>query len=293
MLGHDEIRSFRQRGFVYLPKLVAHDEIDALRAVVEELAASIDNLPQAVRQDFHYGGLFSDAIGQGSRLCRLEYTFDKHVQFLELLGNPRVLEVVASLHQGPVVVTWEDMVIKTPGSGHDVPWHQDALFQSVTGTVFSVGIYLDDSPDDPLTVIPGTHRLGPLSEGAIAAVARERGADAVALPARAGDAIVHNVRVIHGSRANDGARVRRVVYFEFRTVAQVRNDSPWDDAWLARRLPYIPLAVQVRAASPWAATDDTTRLEELKDRHPDWFTLAVHPDAVDLRVHHHEVAQRR
>ena len=74
-----------------------------------------------------------------------------------------------SLCDGPVLVTWEDMVMKAPRA-------------------YSIGIYLDASCEDPLLVLPGTHRLGSLAEDQIAKVA---------------------VQMIHGSGVNKGARPRR------------------------------------------------------------------------------------
>jgi ectoine hydroxylase-related dioxygenase (phytanoyl-CoA dioxygenase family) len=291
MLTSEQIRAFDENGYLRLPKLISDAEAAWLRTAADGLVAALPALADDWPEDFHHGGLFGDAIGVGESLCRIEYTFDKHPQFLLLLGNPQILQIPLSLHDGPFLVTWEDMVIKSPGSGNTVPMHQDALFQCVNSQVFSVGVYLDSSDEDPLLVLPGTHRFGPLGEDQIKDIAEERRHQVIPVPVNAGDAIVHNVRMIHGSGANNGHAARRVLYLEFRTAEQVLHDSPWDASWLGRRLPYIPLAIALRASSAPALEDDPMLLAELAERRPEWFSGSAEASKdVDLRVHHHDLA---
>lgn len=292
MLSKERMEAFRRDGYLKLPGAVGDEEVHALRALVDDLTARVSSLPEDKQVDFHRGALFGESIGRGPELCRLEYTFDKDALFLVALGNPEVLNVAASLQDGPVVVTWEDMVLKMPGSGHDVPIHQDSDYQSVRGVVFSLGIYLDASHHDPLLVYPGTHRIGPLSEDEVGAWLASHSEQPVAVSAEPGDVVVHNVRVLHGSGCNAGPTPRRVLYFEFRAVDQVLHDSPWGADWLARRLPYIPLAMRLRGESPFAATDDPRLVDELLASRHEWLpdVPEFDPSDVDLRVHHHDFA---
>lgn len=293
MLNREQIRAFDQDGYLKLPHVISAAEAQGLRETVDGLVSVLPTRTTDWPEDFYHGGLLGDAIGIGDALCRIEYTFAKDPRFLMALGNPRILRIPLSLFPGPFVVTWEDMVVKTPGSGNTVPMHQDSLFQSRSGPVFSVGIYLDSSAEDPLLVIPGTHRMGPLDEEQVARAAEENRHRVTPVPVSAGDAIVHNVRMIHGSGANAGAQVRRVLYLEFRSVEQVLTDSPWDESWLNRRLPYIPLALALRAGSPLAADDDPRLIAQFAQLRPDWFSGAPQTaDEVDLRVHHHDLAAR-
>lgn len=289
MLSAEQIRSFDEQGFLHLPQVIGRHELELVRTAADELIASYDELPAHLQEDFKFGALVGDGIGEGSKLCRIEYTFNQHPRFLMLLANPRVLDIAASLRREPMVITWEDMIIKLPGAGFGVPFHQDALYQS-TSTVFSLGIYLDDSSDDPLSVLAGTHRLGPLGEDEVAEAVKERRADAVTVPVKPGDILVHNVRAIHGSPPNDSAHIRRTIYFEFRTPAQVLEESPWDAGWLERRLRLIPEAMRLRGESDLARDDDPALVEELARRMPEWLPPVPDEAPLDLRVHHEDFA---
>jgi hypothetical protein len=295
MLTHQQVEFFHENGFLHFPGVIGDLELERLRSRVSEIVADPEQLPAASHEDFKYGALVGDDdIGEGDQLCRIEYTFDKGLCFLLLLANPRVLEIACSLQSVPIVATWEDLIYKTPKAGFGVKPHQDALFQSVDGIVLSIGLYLDDSDHDPLFVLPGTHRLGQLHPDQIARIASLERERLIDVPVRRGDALVHNVRVIHGSRPNESDAPRRVIYLEFRTPDQILDDSPWDADWLERRLALIPSAIALRAESDLYERDDPELWAELLTTRDRWLppAPALPYHELDLRVHHHDVAQR-
>lgn len=289
MLSEQQIASFRQNGFLHIPNAINPRELDGIRQWVDSVIADPQGQPEHIKQDLKYGAIIGEGVGQGEKLCRIEYTFHKDPRFLALLAHPQILNVASSLHPAPVVVTWEDMVIKTPHSGFAVAWHQDLLYQSTKEPVFSIGIYLDDSDDDPLQFIPGTQVLGPLSDAQRTALVQERKSEIVKRPAHAGDLLIHNVLMVHGSEPNDSSRYRRALYFEFRTVSQVRNDSPWDEAWLQKRLQLVPHAIKLRQASEFYKDDAPALWEDLLRRKNDWLPVPTDPEGeLCLRVHHED-----
>ncbi len=287
MLSEQQVAAFFRNGFLHIPNAISTRELKGIKEVVEGFMADPNQQPLEVRQDFKYGALIGDNIGKGNQLCRIEYTFNKHPRFLMMLANPHILDVAASLYQSPVVVTWEDMVIKIPGTSFSVPFHQDLLFQSTKKPVFSIGIYLDDSNEDPLLVLPGTQQLGPLSEVQIQELVKERANEIVRMPVKAGDLLVHNVLMVHGSNANISNKLRRVVYFEFRTVLQVLNDSPWNESWLQKRMQFIPAAIKLREQSDLVNEDDLSLRDELYKHRDTWLPqVPLVQTELQLRVHH-------
>jgi hypothetical protein len=82
-----------------------------------------------------------------------------------------------------------------------------------------------------------------------------------------------------------------VLYLEFRTVEQVRQDSPWNTSWLNRWLRYTPLAIALRAGSE-LVRDDPDLIAELRRHQPDWFSGHLNAGTVDLRVRHHDFTCR-
>jgi ectoine hydroxylase-related dioxygenase (phytanoyl-CoA dioxygenase family) len=285
MLSQQEIDTFNEQGFLALRDAIHPAELEAVRAAADEV---IEDRESRFQHDLKYGGLVGAGVGQGDVLCRVEYTLDKHPTFLRLAANPRVLEVATSLHPAtPLVLTWEDMIVKMPGAPFGVEWHQDLLHQSTKSLVFSVGIYLDDSTSDPLHFLPGTQTLGPVSDRERDDLVANASETVVTVPARAGDILVHNVLCVHSSPPNSGSSPRRVVYFEFRTTDQVKSDSPWGDDWLERRRALLPAAIQARRGSDVARHYPEELIDEVESKVLSW--PAANGHAVDLRVRHDDL----
>jgi ectoine hydroxylase-related dioxygenase (phytanoyl-CoA dioxygenase family) len=287
-ISADQIQQFRDVGYLHLPGVLVAEELSDLREEVTRLLDARAGLAPEVQQDFKFGAILGDAMNRGDAICRVEYMLAKGEVFVRLLGHPKILALAAALHDDQIVLTWEDMVVKTPGSGFEVVLHQDLLHQSIPGPVFSVGIYLDSSEDDPLRILPGTHHLGPLSQDELTGIAAKEAGRFVAVPAQPGDLVVHNVLGIHGSVPNYSASPRRVIYFEFRTVMQVLYHSPWGCEWLRRRLSYLPSAIAYRRASTGQVQDPPDLWDELLSTRRSWLPRApVLPiEQLDLRVHH-------
>lgn len=128
---------------------------------------------------------------------------------LELLALREVMEVAVAICGNDVFVVQEFAVIKNRGDGIPVLWHQD-MVHGRTAPSFAMGIYLDDAEpgEGALRFVPGSHLLDePVCELA------QR--PALEVPAKAGDAIVHDMMVVHSSEPMTGNAVRRVIYLEF------------------------------------------------------------------------------
>lgn len=83
--------------------------------------------------------------------------------------------------------------------------------QSMIDRMLTLRIHLDDTGVDaaPLLILPGSHRLGRLSEGAIEAIAGRT--DPFACVARRGDVWVYATSIVHGSKAFAAPRGQRRV----------------------------------------------------------------------------------
>ncbi|WP_317618471.1 phytanoyl-CoA dioxygenase family protein [Paenibacillus sp. PL91] len=137
-----------------------------------------------------------------------------------LLGHPFILNTVEKLQGANFIPTWDSLVVKVPNNAASVPWHRDAAVPEDcqdSRPIFNVDFYLDNSDEHScLWVIPG-------SQNWAASEAEERcsrpgfvTSDAVPVPMRAGDVILHNIQLLHGSPEGEGNALRRTVYYEFR-----------------------------------------------------------------------------
>jgi ectoine hydroxylase-related dioxygenase (phytanoyl-CoA dioxygenase family) len=139
------------------------------------------------------------------------------------------------------------MVLKAAGDGAPVPWHQDAV-HARAHRLFNVDVYLDDSRSGAgaLHVIPGS-QLRRTDACALAETYGWNLPGAIEVELEAGDVLVHDDMVVHGSPPASGNALRRTIYLEFRPAESILQDGPWTPEWMDARLRLIPLALAERA----------------------------------------------
>jgi hypothetical protein len=170
------------------------------------------------------------------------------------------------------------MVFKNAGDGAPIHWHQDAVHPR-TWRIYNVDIYLDDSRagEGALRVVPGTHR----GKADICALEEGHGWDipgSTEVALSAGDVLIHDVMIVHGSPPVTGNALRRTIYYEFRAAEEIEAEGPWDREWIDARLRLMPLALRAHAD---AFPDRPTASWRPDER---WRPLEL--DDTDLRVLH-------
>jgi ectoine hydroxylase-related dioxygenase (phytanoyl-CoA dioxygenase family) len=89
--------------------------------------------------------------------------------------------------------------------------------------IVTIGIYLTEScaADGGLMVIPGSQH----DRRDVAAIVREREAEAIGISAAPGDMVVHDTMLVHSSTALRERPRRITLYFEFREAAHVVSNE--------------------------------------------------------------------
>jgi Phytanoyl-CoA dioxygenase (PhyH) len=247
----------RVDGFARIAGGVGPREVAGLRQAVKHVVGGRARPFYRTPLDFEHGGRAPDGSAvNGDVLYRVKYSFDKHRRFLALLGNPVILTLAGGLVGAPMIVCWEDLMVKEAGEPFGVPWHQDA--ETASDTACTIGVYIVGSGDNPLRVIPGSHRYGLLSESALSQAIRERERDAVTVDADPGDLVVHDLRVLHGSGPT-GEHSRFTIFLEFQSVDRVLAMPAWGEPFLAARRHFIPAAVRARQSFLDLAAEDRAR----------------------------------
>jgi ectoine hydroxylase-related dioxygenase (phytanoyl-CoA dioxygenase family) len=244
-LSADEIARFDREGYLVLKNRIPTALLDRLRSAADGWIADgravTDGDPAAA--DYHYA-----VRGGERRMFRVDYLHGKgRATSLELLGSPAVLGIAESLAGPDFVPTYESLVFKDEGDGAAIDWHQDAVHPR-THRIFNIDVYLDASRagEGALRVAPGSH-LAPVD---VCQLQEEYGWDApgvVQVELEPGDVLVHDVMIVHGSEAVQGNRLRRTIYYEFRSATQIAAEGPWDAEWVDRRLRLVPVALRERA----------------------------------------------
>ncbi len=250
-LTPEQIDFYDQHGYLILRNFIDAAQVERLRGATETWMDRGHQLGAAAAgNDYNFAQRPS-----GKMLYRVNYLHDKSPlagnASLELLGSPEVLGVAESLCGPNFVPTYESLVFKQEGDGEQIPWHQDAVHPR-RWRIFNLGVYLDAS-----TIGGGALRVVPGSQRQILDVCTIReqygwNADGVIqVEMQPGDALLHDVMVLHGSEATQGNALRRTLYFEFRSAEQIQTEGPWDADWTERRLRLIPLALNAhRQSSP-------------------------------------------
>ncbi len=148
---------------------------------------------------------------------------------LRVYGHPQLLEIAAQINGEDFVPFNEVLIIKEPGLGAAISWHQDGtthwdspdLDEGTHGFNFMAQLYGSD-PVNGVWVIPGTHKMGKLDIKKIADDAgTERLPDAVPIICGPGDVVINNRQLVHGSFANTGLTPRVTVNFGFHRRSSV------------------------------------------------------------------------
>lgn len=251
-LTDEQIASYDRDGYLVLRGLVPPALLARLREAAQRWVARAD--------ESDHDHLYATRDGKRA-LWRIDYLHDKGERAsLELLGSPQVLGIAESLCGPDFVPTYESMVVKQPGNGAPVAWHQDAVHPR-RHRIVNVDVYLDEAQvgQGALRVVPGSQ----LRVHDVCQVADDHGWEppgVVEVGMSPGDVLLHDVMILHGSEPTSGtSSLRRTLYYEFRPAAHVLEEGPWDTSWVEQRQRLVPLALHAHrdtfpeaAAFPWA-----------------------------------------
>ena len=181
------------------------------------------------------GGVLSATTGRKPHLLLTEWA--------SLVRHPLILDAVESVI-GPNILCWgSDFFIKNPGDGKVVSWHQDSTYWGLSPPDI-VTAWVALAPSTPqsgcLRVIPGSHLRDQLphresyaannllSRGQEVEVAVDE-AMAVDVVLQPGEASLHHVRLVHGSKRNESTDRR--IGFAIRYVpTHVKQLNPGQDS---------------------------------------------------------------
>lgn len=150
---------------------------------------------------------------------------------LRTYAHPDLLRVAETINGEDFAPFNEVLFIKDPGLGAAVSWHQDGdthwdnpeFDEGIHGFNFMAQVY-GSSPVNGVWTVPGTHKVGKMDVKAMVEDAgSERLSDAVPLVCEAGDVVICNRQLVHGSFANAGFEPRLTINFGFHRRSSVLN----------------------------------------------------------------------
>ena len=182
---------------------------------------------------------------------------------LRVYGHPQLLRIAASINGDDFAPFNESLFIKDPGIGAAVSWHQDGnthwdsdnFDEGIHGFNFMAQVY-GSTPVNGVWVIPGTHKVGKIDiTELVASAGSERLEGAVPLICDAGDVVMCNRQLVHGSFANSGFEPRLTINFGFHRRSSVlgvagagmtSEREVYDEAIIEKRSRVIGYAIDAR-----------------------------------------------
>lgn len=170
---------------------------------------------------------------------------------MELLSCPAMMAVARELCGRGAVPLQMDILYKQQHPHPVVKWHQGAPHPR-NYPYLNIGIYLDDAPegDGCLRYVPETqHALLDIEK-----VSKEHGWDVpgvVELPAKAGDVLIQDMMILHGSQPKRSEGVRRTIYVEYRPFEGIRESGAQSNDWMALRQHWMSQVLSYAEDHEW------------------------------------------
>lgn len=201
-------------GFAVVRGVLGRDEVDALRAEVDRLAADAE-------PGDHRSWWTTDASGAPA-LCRLTYTGQRSARIRDLHDDARIRRLRAlsgeELHPATDRMDGESVVIKVPGAAEglaDLPWHVDCGLgmHPVICPAVLIGIQLDAATPESgqLHFLAGSY--GTTCPQSLPHEGRDL--PTVAVRAEPGDCTIHFADTLHAAPPPLGDARRRTLYVSY------------------------------------------------------------------------------
>ncbi|MEM7473938.1 MAG: phytanoyl-CoA dioxygenase family protein [Planctomycetota bacterium] len=222
---------YQDEGYCLFPKVISAAEIQQAR---EELDRNIAEMPD--RMVVYKDGEHKEVAS------RPEYLTEPHAKnefWLGLCKHPEILDAVASVLGDELLLIMSHLIVKPPGDGLPVAWHQDNTYwHSVQGTdVATVWLAIDDTDlnNGCMQVIPTSHEGYPELDkfatgandllGLTVEVNDAMVASAIPLEMEAGSFSIHDSYIVHGSDANRSQQRRAAYTMRYANARTVKVDE--------------------------------------------------------------------
>ena len=182
---------------------------------------------------------------------------------LRTYANPALLKLVEAINGKDFTPFHEGLFIKDAGLGAAVSWHQDgdthwgsADFDEGIHGFNLMGQIFGSTAVNGVWVLPGTHKTG---RADIVQMVKDAGTErlpnAIPIICNAGDVVISNRQIVHGSFANTGFEARVTANFGFHRRASVLDvmgagihaeAAVFDAGFIQERSRLIGLAIDAR-----------------------------------------------
>ncbi|MGH7925045.1 MAG: phytanoyl-CoA dioxygenase family protein [Candidatus Binatus sp.] len=214
LITEEQARSFNERGFFVLENAIERATVERVRDAIDPFEAKAEEFLRS-QPDGRMGIAKADGITFTVHLVKLS-------RALRDFSASRVFQDLCHDVIGPDVrLYWDQAVYKKPEYPKPFPWHQDNGYTYIEPQAYlTCWIALNDATLDNGCpwVIPRGHLRGTLAHRAskLGFVCREEdGAEALAVPVRAGNVVVFSSLMPHRTGPNITTGVRKSYILQY------------------------------------------------------------------------------
>ena len=223
-LTPDQKRFFDENGYLVVEDLYSPEEVEAIRAAMNDLLRDPDSAPKGVHFSYESSEPDPDVPIDPNNPRRVWMIMDTPKAgdlWLQQVCDPRVVDIITDL-LGPNIDFHNGKArIKPPGYRSHQGWHQDWPYERHTRPELAAALlYLDDTgPNAAATeVVPGSHLRGEWPHDEHTLIPDEL-VDTPGVPiiAKAGSVAFIHVLIVHRAGPNTSNRNRSCIINEYKT----------------------------------------------------------------------------
>lgn len=226
---------FHEDGFIPLPRFFGDQELSTL---VENVARFIQTVVPTMPRE----AVFYEDLADRATLKQLQHLEAFDPWFHKLFNEGRCRQLAEHILRGPVVPKNMQYFNKPPGVGQPTPPHQDGFYFMIhpcEAITMWLALETVDEENGCVRYIRGSHRQGMRKHRRTQTLGFSQGiedyptdddlANEVAIPALAGDLLVHDARTIHRADGNRSASRSRqalgFIYYSERAREDPRHQA--------------------------------------------------------------------
>lgn len=265
-ISEEQLKLFKKQGFLLLENALP----EKLLSHWQNLSRNLERQATEAHQEnkmTHGVCIVEDSIGP--RVMRYDdiLAIDSDAS-LNLLACPAMMAVARQISGRGTVPLQMDILYKQQHPHPVINWHQGASHPRGY-PYLNIGMFLDDAAvgDGCLRYVSGTQ----YSQVDIEGLSKEHGWDipgVVEQPAKAGDILIQDMMILHGSQPKRSEGVRRTIYVELRPFEGILETGDQSENWAILRKKWMQLVIDKAEKNAWPKNwlEDYPKITESQDQ---------------------------
>lgn len=155
-ITNEQLKQYEEQGYIVFEQLFSDEEIDHIRAIVDELDEEAEEVLKAKAKS----GDFISSAGVINFNWNINF---RHPDLQKFIADQRFVDLTTAILGSDTKLYWDQSVYKRPEGDRDFPWHQDNGYVPTDPVHYlTCWLALEDATleNGCIWVQPGTHHKG-------------------------------------------------------------------------------------------------------------------------------------